>query len=242
MLDTLKRLFQSDSQPNLWQVHRCFSCNRTIQEGFVFPEDQVSFCPKCFHSTACYSCGLPCGPVHRRLSDDRIICQHCYSTALLTPRQLLPVYESTIKFLQSKLKMKLKGKPRLKVVDTRFMQKEFDCSPYTWGVYTNRGKEETVYIISGIALDKAHTTLAHELTHYWQKQACPPGQSLELMEGFAEWVSFQLAKHKGMRRAMLALRRNEAEPYRSGLQKMFQLESKKGVKGAVQFVQKGKSL
>ncbi len=242
MLGFLRKFFQPDSDnEGIWRLDRCFACHKVLREGMVFPEDQVSFCIKCFHSTLCYCCGLPCGPVHRRLTDDRIICQYCYDTALLTPRQLAPVYETTLRFFRRQLKLKLKEQPRLKVVDSRFMQSELGVSLYTWGVYSDIGSEETIYMLTGIALDKAHATFAHELTHFWQKRHCPPEQTLELIEGFAEWVAFQLAKHQNLRRAMLAIRRNEAEPYRTGLQKMFQLEAKRGIKGAIKYARTAKS-
>lgn len=241
MLGQLKKTFFPSIEEN-WDPYRCYSCRRPFKNGMVFPEDRVSFCLPCFKTTPCFSCGLPCGPVHRRLSDDRMICQPCYSTALLTPRQLLPVYETTAKFLKKQLKLNLKDKPRLKVVDLRFLQKEFGCSAHTWGIYSVRGKEEIIYIISGISLDKAHTTLAHELTHFWQKRNCPSQQSLELSEGFAEWMAYRFAHQKNLERAMLSIRRNMAEPYRTGLQKLFHLEQRKGVSGVIHHAKRFKNL
>ena len=236
MLNFLTNLFQSNPKESPWRVNQCFSCGRGISKGMVFLEDRVSFCPQCFNTTSCFSCGLPCGPVHRRLSDDRIVCEPCYKSALITPRQLFPVYEDTIAFMRKKMKMKFKEEPHLKVVDTRFLKTHFNCSPYTWGVYVKKEDAEAIYIISGISLDKAHTTLAHELTHYWQKRNCPAKQNLVLVEGFAEWVAFQLAEYKQLRRAKLGIQRNLAEPYFTGFRKMRQMENKRGVHGVVKDV------
>jgi len=239
MFGFLKNFFLPSSNQTInWSLYRCFICNVTIRDGVNFPDDQLSFCMRCFATTPCFSCGLPCGPVHRRLSDDRIICEHCYTHALLTPRQLLPMYEATLHFFQKKMKMKMKDQPRLKVVDSRYMESHFGAGPFTWGVYVDSGPEEVIFILAGVASDKALATLAHELTHFWQKRYCPKGQSLELIEGFAEWVAYQIAKYKQLDRTMLAIRRNQAEPYQTGLQKMFQLEAKKGVKGVVKYVTK----
>ncbi len=236
MWNLVQKWFQGDSEEGqIWRIDQCFACHEPIREGVIFPEDQASFCVRCFYSTPCFCCGLPCGKLHRRLSDDRILCQHCYSSALLTPRQLAPMYEATLKCFRRKLKMSLKDQPRLKVVDSRFMKKNFNCSPYTWGLYVHDGSEETIYVISGIAADKSLTTLAHELTHFWQRRHCPKKQSLEMSEGFAEWVAFQVAKQHHLRRAMLSLRRNEAEPYRTGLKKFLEIESQEGVRGTVKY-------
>lgn len=240
-MNFLASFFQSSRPKTPWKINRCFSCGRGFQKGRVFPEDRVSFCQQCFHSTSCFSCGLPCGPVHRRLSDDRVVCEPCYRNALITPRQLFPVYEETIDFFRRKLKMKFKEEPHLKVVDSRFMKKHFNCSPYTWGVYVKKEEAEALYIISGISLDKAYTTLAHEMTHFWQKRNCPQGQNLVLVEGFAEWVAYQLAHHKNFNRAMLGIRRNLAEPYYTGFRQMRQIADKQGVKGAIKFAKTQKT-
>ena len=114
MLNTLEKLFQKKASANPgWSLGHCFACSQRIRKGMLFQEDQVAFCERCFHSTPCWCCHLPCGPLHRRLSDERIVCQHCYGTALLSPRQLGPLYEGTIRFFQKQMKMRLKTRPRL---------------------------------------------------------------------------------------------------------------------------------
>ena len=82
--------------------------------------------------------------------------------------------------------MRLKTRPRLKVTDQRFLLKEFGIADHTFGLYTDSAEEETIFIITGIAEDRAWIILAHELTHFWQKRNCPNPQHLALLEGFAE--------------------------------------------------------
>ena len=91
-LKACEKLFQKKTSADPgWGLSHCFACSQRIRKGMLFPEDQVAFCERCFHSTPCWCCHLPCGPLHRRLSDERIVCQHCYSPALLSPRQLGPL-------------------------------------------------------------------------------------------------------------------------------------------------------
>ncbi|MEC7348258.1 MAG: hypothetical protein VYB60_05230, partial [SAR324 cluster bacterium] len=85
------------------------------------------------------------------------------------------------------------------------------------------------------AEDRAWITLAHELTHFWQKRNCPNPQDLALLEGFAEWTAYKLAEHHELYRAMLSMRRNVAEPYHTGLHTLLALEQKLGVQGVIQF-------
>ena len=68
------------------------------------------------------------------------------------------------------MKMRLKTRPRLRVTDQRFLLKQFEILDHTFGLYTDTGDKETEYIITGIAKDRAWITLAHELTHFWQKR------------------------------------------------------------------------
>ena len=226
---------------NSWRLDLCFICNKPLTEAITFPEDGVSFCKSCFRTAPCSSCFLPCGPKHRKLTDGRIICNTCHSIALITPRQLIPMYELTLKFFKRKLKMKLKEHPRLKVVDTRYLQ-TLGCPTGTWGLYLRTPGEEAIYILNGIPSDQSLITLAHELTHYWQRLNCPPNQSLELIEGFAIWVAYKLASYKNLERAMLGMRRNIAEPYFTGLRKMLFLEQKLGTKGTVKLAKQALSL
>jgi hypothetical protein len=236
VLNTLEKLFQKKASANPgWSLSHCFACSQRIRKGMLFQEDQVAFCERCFHSTPCWCCHLPCGPLHRRLSDERIVCQHCYGTALLSPRQLGPLYEGTVRFFQKQMKMRLKTRPRLKVTDQRFLLKEFGIADHTFGLYTDSAEEETIFIITGIAEDRAWITLAHELTHFWQKRNCPNPQDLALLEGFAEWTAYKLAEHHELYRAMLSMRRNVAEPYHTGLHTLLALEQKLGVQGVIQF-------
>ena len=75
VLNPLEKLFQKKTSADPgWGLSHCFACSQRIRKGMLFPEDQVAFCERCFHSTPCWCCHLPCGPLHRRLSDERIVC------------------------------------------------------------------------------------------------------------------------------------------------------------------------
>ena len=131
------------------------------------------------------------------------------------------------------MNMLLKNCPRLKVTDQHYLLRKFKITEHTFGLYSNTVKEETNFIITGIVEDSAWITLAHELTHFWQKRNCPNPQALVLVEGFAEWTAYKLAEHPGLERAMLSLRRNVAEPYHTGLHALLGLEQKFGAQGVV---------
>ena len=64
------------------------------------------------------------------------------------------------------MKLRLKTRPRLKITDKRILLKEFGIADHTFGLYTDSAKEETFFIITGIAEDLAWITLANELTHF----------------------------------------------------------------------------
>lgn len=236
-MSIITRLFQvkEEEKSRNW-IHQCYACQRKIDTGYFYPEDEVAFCASCINSTQCSCCHLPCGKKRWKLSDGRIICQHCHSTALLSPRQLLPMYETTIDFFRKKLKIKLDSHPPLRVVDRRFFKK-LDCPETTLGVYYIDGGKEFIYILNGIAEEQSLVVLAHELTHYWQNLNCPSDQREELFEGFAVWTSYKLAEYKNHKRAMLSLRRNSVDPYHIGLRMMWYLEKKKGIRKLIKHAQ-----
>jgi len=236
VLNLLKTLFpKRPDETSAWGLAQCFACRQPLKQGLVFPEDNIAYCHRCFRSTPCWCCHLPCGPLHRRLTDERIVCQHCYRTALLSPRHLAPLYEGTVRFLRKKLRMRLESRPRLKVTDQRFLLRHFEVGDHAFGLYTDQDLEETIYIITGIAADRAWITLAHELTHFWQRRNGPKLQASVLLEGFAEWVAYKLAEHYQLHRAMLAMRRNAAEPYHTGLHTLLSLEQEIGTQGVIRY-------
>ena len=68
------------------------------------------------------------------------------------------------------MKLRLKTRPRLKITDQRFLMKEFGIADHTFERYTDSAEEETIFIITSIAEDRAWITRAHELTQFWQKR------------------------------------------------------------------------
>ena len=82
--------------------------------------------------------------------------------------------------------MRLKTRPRLKVTDQRFLLKEFGIADHTFGLYTESAEEETIFIITGIAEDRAWITLAHELTHFWRKKILSESQGFSSFRRICE--------------------------------------------------------
>lgn len=236
-----KRLFLMEEEKSQRLAYRCYSCNNIVRRGILVDEEDVAFCLRCFNSTACSCCRLPCGSQRRKLSDGRIICQHCHSTALLSHRQLVPMYNTTIRYFGKKLRMNLKQHPPLRTVDTRFLAR-LGCPPFTFGLYHQGNMGEYIYVLNGIAKEQSLVVLSHELTHFWQKSNCPPDQNLMLSEGFAVWTSYKLAASLNHKRAILSLKRNITEPYHTGLRFMLALEQQKGSRGLIKFVKKNSRL
>ena len=130
----------------------------------LFQEDQVAFCERCFHSTPCWCCHLPCGPLHRRLSDERIVCQHCYGTALLSPWQVGTLYESTIRFFQKQMKMRLKKWTAYKLAEHHELYRAMlsmrrnVAEPYHTGLHTLLALEQKLGVQRVIQFAKTETS------------------------------------------------------------------------------------
>jgi hypothetical protein len=78
---------------------------------------------------------------------------------------------------------------------------------------------------------------AHEFTHAWQREHCPPNQDIVIKEGFARWVEAKYYDKIGAY-AMVQRIREVADPvYGVGYKKMLEWESAYGVQGLVRLVQ-----
>ena len=74
---------------------------------------------------------------------------------------------------------------------------------------------------------------AHELAHAWQSFHAPSTQSLQIVEGFAEWVAYRVLLALGQQRDAARLTRRD-DLYGKGLQYFIALEQRSGQQGVLQ--------
>lgn len=127
----------------------------------------------------------------------------------------------------------------LKLVAPAEMDRLLGNNPYKGaeiGLYTMSGGHHVIYVMQGWSRDLCGGVMAHEFTHAWQQENCPPDQDRMIKEGFAVWISYKYLQHIGA--YALALRETRrADPiYGVGIQTMLAWEDKVGDKGMVLLV------
>lgn len=110
------------------------------------------------------------------------------------------------------------------------------------GLYRHKGGVHEIYIIDGKNNDIVTGVVAHELTHAWQNENCPPGQQRVLSEGLASWIQYKIYQKIGA--YILSQRMLEtADPvYGVGFKRMLEWEDKLGERGVIPKAQKARTI
>lgn len=99
--------------------------------------------------------------------------------------------------------------------------------------YSN-GRSE-IFLLYGLPREMLYETAAHEWAHAWQVENAPRDQSLELKEGFAQWVAAQILRVKGFENALKKLEARNDYPYGTGYRRFRAVESNLGRDGVIGF-------
>ena len=171
------------------------------------------------------------------LSDGRMICARCKSTAVLEQAQLEQLYDRVKGFLRTE-KLLVADPPPVKLADKDEIQTKFTRSGRAMevaGFYSPYNPEE-IYILSGQSREKCSATMVHEYIHAWQSRNCP-SQDRAVKEGFASWVEYHYLVSVGRRHDAQALTRKSDPDYGASLKVLLEMESKVGKEGVIKFAQ-----
>ena len=92
-----------------------------------------------------------------------------------------------------------------------------------FGLFIREGDHRSIFVEYGLPQIVLLEVMAHEYAHAWQSEQCPPDDTGEVQEGFAEWVAYKLLEGWGCwRRSNRMLRRDDL--YGRGLKLMLQWE------------------
>jgi hypothetical protein len=104
------------------------------------------------------------------------------------------------------------------------------------GIFIERGDQREIVLLCGLPIPMIYETAAHELAHAWQAENCPPGQSLELREGFAQWVAAKILEIKGFTISLEKLQSRMDSPYGTGYHRMARIETPRGRSEVISYV------
>ncbi|MGB0385198.1 MAG: hypothetical protein ACPGWR_10270 [Ardenticatenaceae bacterium] len=219
------------------QAPVCAACERRIIRQVVHNlSNDVYYCEHCFtHQPHCGVCGGAVGRKGHELHDGRFICAQCHQTAIYDLATAKNLYQRVIGIMSFHLKMPLKLRPALLLVDRNQMLEilkqtspdDIDQPEQVLGIFVQRNERRDIYIQSGLPQILMIEVMAHEYAHAWQAENCPWQRKMLIIEGFAEWAAYRVLTILGaVKKAALMEWRTDI--YGQGLQFMLTLERQGG--------------
>jgi hypothetical protein len=174
-----------------------------------------------------------------------MLCDLCLTAVVSDPATAHALYRRIRASLTRLLDLKLGEPCQLKFAGRRQMMLLLDKSALhhldagsrgrCFGLYLREGQHRAIFVEHGLPRIVLLEVLAHEYAHAWQNEHCPHDASLEIQEGFAEWVAYKLLQSWGChKRTARMLRRDDL--YGLGLQTMLAWEREEGVRGVLRRV------
>lgn len=226
----------------------CRSCGKRIKREYIEINGAGRYCKDCYNQrNHCNVCGAPLTDEHWLLSDKRVSCGYCHTTAVYNPNEATALYEEMKNLIKQNFGLQLNIPTGLALVDRKqlanIILKQSQAQPNrhgvedldpekTLGVYTRRGMKRGIYIQTGLPRTILLQIAAHEFAHAWQGENCPVLREELVHEGFAEWVAYKVLGLYGYKQQQSQMtQRNDI--YGKGLNWALAIDSKYGVEGVI---------
>ncbi len=174
-------------------------------------------------------------------------CPTCFSSAITTQQEAEHLYWATAALLKRELALEMAVLPHLHIVNrATLMEKQRQAGAlagaatpsepepeHLQGFFHRVNDDWNIYIEHLLPRAQFQAVAAHELTHAWQSTHAAEKQAHKIIEGFAEWVAYQVLLILGEQREAARMTRR-SDLYGEGLQYFLALERQKGRKGVMQ--------
>ena len=224
----------------------CLACGQSIDGSFVEIDGTGPYCESCYRDRPpCDVCAAPLTDERWQLSDGRISCAHCHSTAIYAPAEAAALYDELRKTIDQRLGLRLNIPTGLALVDRNQLAeiiRQQSNGPEqldperTLGVYARRGIRRGIYIQTGLPRTLLLQIAAHEFAHAWQGENYPLLRNPLIHEGFAEWLAYQVLGFYGYTHQQARMR-SRRDLYGQGLKWALDVESARGLAGLIEACQ-----
>ena len=186
-------------------------------------EDKVLICAECAKlETECYLCGVPVKDKFTKLADGRLLCPEDAKRAVLEQDEAVKIFEDVKRDAQTilsrlgtlphrNIQLILEAKPKLDKTGGNVISRHEDS--LLMGLTRSRcdGGEcqHTIYLLHGLTRERLAVVAAHEYGHAWLHENVSRKMNQDAVEGFCDWLSYQVIKNKPMANEMKVLLASE---------------------------------
>ena len=171
------------------------------------------FCRTCAGTLPpCLACGAPVDARGCIVGEGRFRCWICSTSAVDDPDQAQKLYAEVQETMAQELGMVLNIPTALVPMEPMQFQAMIETQMIAdahstelrqpRGLYVRKGRKRGIYMQLGLPRVHSIEVIAHELGHAWQIERSPLLTDPALVEGFAEWVAFQVLNSLGEVAAM----------------------------------------
>src|SRR5205085_6057826 len=230
----------------------CPCCHEPILGSYyIIGDSAVQYCESCFKTRPhCDICRTPLddqGKVFSGRGGDVYRCASCLRSAITGFEEAERIYRETNALLKREVRLEIPALPKLNIVERATLIQlnqqagilkgsDKPLGPehqHLLGFFQRINEDRTVYIERLLPQTLFQAVAAHELAHAWQSFHAPSTQSLQIVEGFAEWVAYHVLLARGQQRDAARLTRRD-DLYGKGLQYFIALEHRSGQQGVLQ--------
>ncbi len=239
-------------QDCLKKLPRCETCGKAIVGSFFrYKYSDGVYCPEC-HSTRnkCYTCGVPVGEHYWRFPDGRTICDDCHDRCIYDDPKIRNIMKEVENLVIRRIGIKAEIPYKLTITQLNSQSSTVakaaksgrnKTSPLfgkELGLFRRLNGESEIFLLYGLPPAMIYETAAHEYAHAWQAENCPQDQSLELREGFAQWVASQILRIKGFEKAFEKMEARSDYPYGTGYRRFKNIHQNLGLQKLLEYAQK----
>jgi hypothetical protein len=238
-------------------LHFCLSCGKPVSTDTLRTADYVEidgvgpYCYSCYRTRpACDVCSAPLTDERWQLSDGRLSCAYCHTTAIYSPVEATRLYDELKTVVANNLGLSLNIPTGLALVDRNqlaaIIEKQHNGSSApgdildpqrTLGIYARRGMRRGIYIQTGLPRGLMIQISAHEFGHAWQGENTPLLRTLLFHEGFAEWVAYKVMGLYGYFHQQQRMQ-DRQDVYGEGLRWALEIETRQGLPGLIETVRR----
>lgn len=182
-------------------------------------EEKVLICPECAKlETSCYLCGVPVKDKFTKLADGRLICAEDAKRAVLEQDEAVKIFEDVKRDAQTilarlgklphrNIQLILEAKPKLDKTGGNVISRHEDS--LLMGLTRSRCADgecqHTIYLLHGLTRERLVVVAAHEFGHAWLHENVTRKMNQDAVEGFCDWLAYQVIKDKPMAAEMKVL-------------------------------------